>query len=58
MDGNNQPIGVIQRILGHKNRKTMKIYLLSIGEMERDSIAVFEHARKKSHTYDNQKKEG
>jgi len=58
MDGNNVSIGVIQRILGNENRKRMRIYLHSIGEMERDSIAVFEHARKKSHTYDNQKKEG
>ena len=62
MDGNNVPIGVIQRILGHENRKTTEIYLHSIGEMERDAIVVFERARKKSHTDshtdDNQKEEG
>jgi len=50
MDGNNVPLGAIQRILGHENRKTTEIYLHSIGDMERDAIAVFERARKKSHT--------
>ena len=50
MDGNNVPIGAIQRILGHENRKTTEIYLHSIGDLEKDAIAVFEHAREKSHT--------
>ncbi|WP_054029994.1 tyrosine-type recombinase/integrase [Desulfatitalea tepidiphila] len=50
MDGSNVPLGAIQRILGHENRKTTEIYLHSIGDMERDAIAVFERARKKSHT--------
>jgi integrase len=50
MDGNNVPIGTIQRILGHENRRTTEIYLHSIGEMERDAIAVYEKARQNSHT--------
>lgn len=50
MDGSNAPFGAIQGILGHENRKTAEIYLHSIGDMERDTIAVFERARKKSHT--------
>jgi len=50
MDGSNVPLGAIQRILGHENRKTTEIYLHSIGDMERDAIAVFERAREKSHT--------
>lgn len=63
MDGNNVPIGAIQRILGHENRRTTEIYLHTIGEMERDAIAVYEKARQKSHTNShtedlNPKKEG
>lgn len=50
MDGNNVPIGAIQRILGHENRKTTEIYLHSIGELELNAMAIFERARKKSHT--------
>lgn len=50
MDGNNVPIGAIQRILGHENRKTTEIYLHSIGDLEREAIAVFEYARGNSHT--------
>lgn len=50
MDGNNVPIGAIQRILGHENRKTTEIYLHSIGDLEREAINVFERAREKSHT--------
>lgn len=50
MDGNNVPIGAIQRILGHENRKTTEIYLHSIGDLEREAIDTFERARKKSHT--------
>ena len=50
MDGNNVPLGAIQRILGHENRKTTEIYLHSIGDMEREAIDTFERARKKSHT--------
>lgn len=50
LDANNVPIGVIQRILGHENRKTTEIYLHSIGDMEKDAMAAFELAREKSHT--------
>jgi len=50
MDSNNVPIGAIQRILGHENRKTTEIYLHSIGDLERNAIDAFERAREKSHT--------
>jgi hypothetical protein len=50
MDGNNVPLGAIQRILGHENRRTTEIYLHSIGDQERDAMAIFEQAREKSHT--------
>jgi len=51
MDNNNVPIGSIQRILGHENRRTTEIYLHSIGEAEREAMAVFEQASQtKSHT--------
>ena len=50
MDGNNVPIGAIQKILGHENRKTTEIYLHCIGDVERSAMRVFEQAREKSHT--------
>ena len=50
MDGNNVPIGAIQRILGHENRKTTKIYLHSIDDLEREAINASEQTKKKSHT--------
>jgi integrase len=50
MDGNNVPIGAIQRILGHENRKTTEIYLHSIGDLEREAMNAFERARGESHT--------
>jgi integrase len=50
MDGSNVPLGSIQRILGHENRKTTEIYLHSIGDAERQAMAIYEQARKKSHT--------
>lgn len=50
MDGNNVPIGAIQRILGHENRTTTEIYLHSIGNTEREAMNAFERAREKSHT--------
>lgn len=44
MDNANVPIGAIQKILGHENRTTTEIYLHSIGELEREAIAVFERS--------------
>lgn len=50
LDDQGVPIGVIQRILGHQNRRTTEIYLHSIGEAEREamnkleSIPLFEAA--------------
>jgi len=50
MDENNVPLGAIQRILGHENRRTTEIYLHSMGESERRAIDVYEQARQNSHT--------
>ena len=50
MDHPNVPVGAIQRILGHENRRTTEIYLHSVGDMERHAMDVYERARKKSHT--------
>jgi integrase len=50
MDAHNVSIAAIQGILGHENRKTTEIYLHSMDEIESDAMAVFERARKKSHT--------
>lgn len=50
MDSNNVPIGAIQRILGHENRKTTEIYLHSMGDLERQAMDAFERARENSHT--------
>jgi integrase len=55
LDRANVPIGSIQRILGHENRTTTEIYLHSIGEAEREAMAVYERAcqetpLEKSHT--------
>ncbi len=62
MDGNTVPIGALQRILGHENRKKTEIYLYSMGDLERHAIETFEQARQKSHTKchtaDLQKKRG
>lgn len=44
MDSINEPIGHIQRILGHENRTTTEIYLHSIGEGERQAMDRYEQA--------------
>lgn len=48
MDNSNVPIGSIQRILGHENRKTTEIYLHGIGKSEREAMDIFSDATKKS----------
>jgi integrase len=50
MDNEDVPIGSIQRILGHENRKTTEIYLHSLGNSEREAMSAFERASRKSHT--------
>ena len=50
MDRHNVPLGSIQRILGHENRETTENYLHSIGQAEREAMAVFEEISEKSHT--------
>jgi integrase len=50
MDNNGVPVGAIQRILGHENRKTTEIYLHGIGQTEREAMAVFERASRKNLT--------
>lgn len=40
LDGANVPIGSIQRILGHENRSTTKIYLHSLGDPERQAMDI------------------
>ena len=50
MDNSGVPIGSIQRILGHEQRSSTEIHLQSIGESERQAMAVFEEASKNSHT--------
>ena len=58
MDNEKVPIGSIQKILGHENRKTTEIYLHTVGDSEREAMARFEKARKKSHTNSHTEKEG
>ena len=38
LDDMGTPIGIIQRILGHQNRKTTEIYLHSVGDAERKAM--------------------
>jgi len=45
MDSLGVPIGSIQRILGHVQRKTQ-----SIGDSEYQAMAMFEEASRNSHT--------
>ena len=45
MDRNNSPIGAIQKILGHENRRTTEIYLHSIDIAEAGAITIYEEAR-------------
>ena len=54
MDNSGVPIGNIQRILGHENRRTTEIYLQSLGESDRDAMSVFEEASRNSHTIPTQ----
>ena len=49
MDSLGVPIGSIQRILGHQQRRTTENYLQSIGDSERQAMAVFEEASTNSH---------
>jgi integrase len=42
LDSKRVPIGAIQKILGHENRKTTEIYLHSMSNDEVDAIRVFE----------------
>ena len=58
METNNVPISSIQRILGHENRSTTEIYLLSLGDSERVAIEMYEAAREKSHTKSHTKEKG
>jgi integrase len=51
LDRANRPVGEIQRILGHENRKTTELYLHSLGESEREAMGVFdEEFGENSHT--------
>ncbi len=51
LDQANVLIGSIQKILGHKNRATIEIYLHSIGNAERDAIKMLDtQFMRKSHT--------
>jgi hypothetical protein len=58
MDEQNVPIGAIQRILGHENRRTTEIHLYSVSEMEREAMATYERARKKFYPDFHREEEG
>jgi integrase len=57
MDNSGVPLGSIQRILGHENRKTTETYLHSLGEAERQAMQIYEDA-KKSLTQNEANKKG
>lgn len=42
LENSNVSIGTIQRILGHENRSTTEIYLHSIGDAEKEAMAVLD----------------
>jgi len=42
LENNNISIGTIQRILGHENRSTTEVYLHSIGDAEKEAMAVLD----------------
>ena len=50
MENANVPIGAIQRILGHSERRTTEIYLHSLGDSEREAMAVFDQVSQGSLT--------
>ena len=50
MEQANVPIGSIQRILGHEQRKTTETYLHGLGESERQALEIYEKTREFSHT--------
>jgi len=58
MEQNNLPIGAIQKILGHENRRTTELYLHRIGEIKRTAIAVFERPGRNSHTESHTNEKG
>jgi integrase len=49
MDQARVPTGSIQRVLGHRNRRTTEIYLHSMEGGELAAIEAFEQARKSLH---------
>ncbi len=48
MESNNVPVSSIQILLGHESRLTTEVYLHSLGESEKEAMAVFERASQKS----------
>ena len=59
MDRGNVPIGTIQKILGHENRRTTEIYLHSIGRVEREAVAFLEaETEKVTHRVTHSKEKG
>jgi len=51
LENNNVPVGVIQKVLGHENRKTTEIYLHNLNGSDREAMAYLDQPfKKKSHT--------